>query len=48
ILQEQPSFVAEDYEVFQILGNDDPKERKVRALAEERSLFIHSFDGYIS
>ncbi|CAG8461357.1 12063_t:CDS:2 [Acaulospora colombiana] len=48
ILQEHSNFVAEEYEVFQILGNDNSKERKTRAMVEERSLFIHSFDGYIS
>ncbi|CAG8728856.1 38844_t:CDS:2, partial [Gigaspora margarita] len=46
ILEGSSNFIADDYEVFQILENDGLKEKKTEVL-EERRMFIHSFDGYI-
>ncbi|CAG8444404.1 16209_t:CDS:2 [Dentiscutata heterogama] len=46
ILTGKSNFIAEDYEVFQIVENDGLKEKKTEVL-EERQMFIHSFDGYI-
>ncbi|CAG8442340.1 4400_t:CDS:2 [Cetraspora pellucida] len=46
ILVDRSNFIADDYEVFQVVENDGLKEKKTEVL-EERLMFIHSFDGYI-
>ncbi|CAG8511875.1 8332_t:CDS:2, partial [Gigaspora rosea] len=46
ILEGSSNFIADDYEVFQIVENDGLKAKKTEVL-EERRMFIHSFDGYI-